>query len=79
MDGIVCASMANPHKSRDAMKSLTIAIAALLPTIALAGTAFFVREVQTGGTTKQCVYNYLGNTHVITISNVKLCPLSIEV
>jgi hypothetical protein len=43
------------------------------------GTAFFVREVQTGGMTKQCVYDYLGSEYVVTVSTVSLCPLSIRV
>ena len=48
-------------------------------TTAFAGTAFFVREVQTGGMTKQCVYDYLGSQYVITVSAASLCPLTIEV
>ena len=43
------------------------------------GTAMFVREVDTGGFTKQCVYDYLGNTHVKTVSSTSICPLSIQV
>ena len=59
---------------------LTVTIAALLLAFtANAGTAFFVREVDTGGMTKQCVYDYLGSTYVITISSVRLCPMSIVV
>jgi hypothetical protein len=60
-------------------------IAALILLTALAsqafagGTAFFVRQVQTGGMTKQCVYDYLGSEYVITVSTVALCPLSIRV
>ena len=62
------------------MKALTLALALMLTaSTATAGTAFFVREVQTGGMTKQCVYNYLGNTVVITVPTVSLCPLSIQV
>lgn len=53
--------------------------AALLTTTANAGTAFFVREIQTGGMTKQCVYDYLGNTIVITVPAVSMCPLNIQV
>jgi hypothetical protein len=44
-----------------------------------AALPFFVREVQTGGMTKQCVYDYLGSEYVVTVSAVSLCPLSIRV
>jgi hypothetical protein len=43
------------------------------------GTAFLVREVQTGGMTKQCVYDYLGSEYVVTVSVTTLCALSIRV
>lgn len=42
-------------------------------------TAQFVREVSTGGTTKQCVYSYAGNTHVTTVSITEYCPSTIQV
>ena len=42
-------------------------------------TAQFVNEVSTGGTTKQCVYSYAGNAHVITVSITELCPATIQV
>ena len=62
------------------MKHTILAIALLLAAqSATAGTAFFVREIQTGGMTKQCVYDYLGNTIVITVPMVSMCPLSIQV
>lgn len=47
--------------------------------MAQAGTAFFVREVDTGGMTKQCIYDYLGSQYVRTIPITRLCPLTIEV
>jgi hypothetical protein len=61
------------------MKTTLLLAAMLLSFSANAGTAFFVREVNTGGMTKQCVYDYLGSTYVITIDSIRLCPLSIEV
>ena len=63
------------------MKKLLAAVAltGITATAAMAGTAFFQYEVQTGGFTKQCVYDYLGSTYVISISSVGLCPLSINV
>ena len=62
------------------MRNTILALALLLSAAsASAGTAFFVREIQTGGMTKQCVYDYLGNTIVITVSAVSICPLSIQV
>ena len=62
------------------MRNTVLALALLLSAAsAFAGTAFFVREINTGGFTKQCVYDYLGNTYVITVSAVSLCPLTIEV
>lgn len=42
------------------------------------GTAFKTGENVTG-MTKQCYYNYLGSTRVITISSVAICPLTIQV
>lgn len=60
------------------MKKLLIGLL-LLPSLAYAATAYFSHEVRTGGMTKQCVYTYLGSTYVITISAIKLCPLTIEV
>lgn len=44
-----------------------------------AATAFFSHETYSGGLTKQCHYKYLNETYTITVSNVSLCPLSIEV
>lgn len=46
---------------------------------AFAGSAFFQYEVNTGGMTKQCVYDYLGSTYTITVSSVSMCPLTIPV
>lgn len=40
--------------------------------------AFLVGEYQTG-MTKQCIYESMGNKYTITISAVKLCPLTIDV
>jgi hypothetical protein len=42
-------------------------------------TAQFVSEVSTGGTTKQCVYSFAGNTHVTTVSITERCPRTIQV
>lgn len=50
----------------------------MLTSPAFAGTAFLKSEYITG-TTKQCVYDYLGNTYVVTIPNTKICQLTIEV
>lgn len=41
-------------------------------------TAYKTGE-QTTGTTKQCFYDALGNPYTVTISSIKLCPLSIRV
>jgi hypothetical protein len=62
------------------MRNTILALALLMAAqSASAGTAFFVREIQTGGMTKQCVYDYLGNTIIITVPLVSICPLSIQV
>jgi len=45
---------------------------------AYAGTAFLKYEYTTG-MTKQCVYDYLGNQFIRTMSATSLCPLSITV
>jgi hypothetical protein len=49
-----------------------------LAVTAYAATAFFTGE-RTTGTTKQCYYEYLGDTYTITIGGIKMCPMSIEV
>jgi len=61
------------------MKTLIFLAAVLLAMKAFAGTALFDHEEDTGGMTKQCVYDYLGSTYTITVSNVTICPLSIPV
>lgn len=62
------------------MKRILIAlVGSLLVTVAHAGTAFFKHEINTGGMTKQCVYDYLGSTYIITVSSISICPLSIKV
>lgn len=45
--------------------------------VKLAATCFFNREV-TSGMNKICYYDCLGGEVAITISSVKLCPLSIQ-
>jgi hypothetical protein len=42
-------------------------------------TTGFKTGEQTTGMTKQCFYNALGNTHVLTVSSVTLCPLNVQV
>ena len=64
------------------MKTIRLLIFAALSLMAVpsfAGTAFFMYEIDKGNMHKQCVYDYLGEEFVITISSVKLCPLTIEV
>jgi hypothetical protein len=48
-------------------------------TPAPATTTGFKTGEQTTGMTKQCFYNALGNTHVLTVSSVALCPLNVQV
>lgn len=66
---------------------LTIQVASSAPTSAPAAatastartvTAFFKRE-ETTGMTKQCYYDALGNTYVLTLSSIALCPLNTQV
>ena len=47
--------------------------------VAHAATAYFVREVDTGGSTKQCIYDYLGSQYIRTMPITSLCPLTIQV
>jgi hypothetical protein len=61
------------------MRTLFLLVAMLLAFPAHAGTAFFMYEIDKGNMHKQCVYDYLGEEFVITISSVKLCPMTIEV
>ena len=42
-------------------------------------TTGFKTGEQTTGMTKQCFYNALGNTHILTVSSVTLCPLNVQV
>lgn len=62
------------------MKKMIVALAVLLALAvpASAGTAFLTGE-QSTGMTKQCFYDYLGDTYTRTLSSVALCPLSIQV
>lgn len=62
-----------------AVLSITAIVCLALCSRAHAGTAFFQYEIQTGGITKQCVYDYLGSTYTLTVSNVSICPLNIQV
>ena len=59
-----------------AVAGLTILTATA--TTAVAGTAFLTGD-ETSGMNKICYYDHLGSTVAITISSVKLCPLSIQV
>jgi hypothetical protein len=59
-------------------KILLLALLALSAP-AFAGTAFLLYEVETGGFTKQCVYDHVGDIYVITIDVLKFCPFTIEV
>ena len=59
-------------------KTLTTALL-LLSASAYAATAYFTHEINTGGMTKQCVYNYAGNTYTITVKSYQLCPMTIQV
>jgi len=43
-----------------------------------AGTAYLKSE-QITGMTKQCYYDYLGNTYTRTVKSHELCPMSIQV
>jgi len=61
------------------MKILAVIFGLTLTGAANAGTAFFKYEVNTGGMTKQCVYDYLGSTYTRTVSSIAICPLSIQV
>ena len=60
------------------MRKFTLALI-LVCSPAFAGTAFFSHETWNGGMTKQCHYTYLNEMYTITVNNVSLCPLTIEV
>lgn len=65
------------------MKSMAISVitAVLALSVALpaqAGTAFYKREY-VSGMNKICIYDHLGSEVAITIKNIELCPLSINV
>jgi hypothetical protein len=50
----------------------------MMVNVACAGTATLVREQPTGAT-KQCIYTYLGETHIRTVRSLEYCPWTIEV
>lgn len=60
------------------MRKLLILVC-LIPFTAHAGTAFFIYEIDRGGMTKMCFYEYLGEEYAITIKSYQLCPLTIRV
>ena len=61
------------------MTRTTLLVALMLAaSVAHAGTAFLVGEVDTG-MTKQCIYDYLGSQVAITISASSICPITIQV
>ena len=60
------------------MKKLIALMIVTASVTAFAGTAFLKYERVTGST-KQCVYDYLGNEYTRTIRSTELCPLTIQV
>ncbi len=60
------------------MKKVLTALLIATSFNALAGVAFFKYE-RVSGMNKICVYDHLGSEVAITISSIKLCPLSINV
>lgn len=50
----------------------------LLQLLTLMGIAFLVGEYVTG-TTKNCVYDYMGSQIVRTIPAASICPITIQV
>ena len=61
------------------LKKIFVVLLLVMSASANAATAVLVREVQTGGLTKQCVYDRFGNTYIITIGQFKVCPRTIQV
>ncbi len=61
------------------MKKVLVMIAALCYSVAaIAGTAFFVYETESG-MHKTCYYDHYGDSVAITIKSYQLCPLTIAV
>ncbi len=50
----------------------------IYPTMVANATTCFYQNEQISGMNKICYYNCLGSTAAITISSVKLCPLTIN-
>ena len=67
-------------RARESEMTRTLIALALIAAsaAAYAGTAFLVREYETGDV-RHCVYDYFGSEYVRTISAFKFCPYSIEV
>ena len=60
------------------MKFAAFVIGMSMSLSAYAGIAFLKGEMTTG-MTKQCFYDYLGNTYTRTIQSYQLCPTSINI
>lgn len=61
------------------MKTLAVIAGIMLTLTAQAGTAFFKYEINDGGLTKVCIYDYIGNTHSLTVKSYQICPITIQV
>lgn len=61
------------------MKIAALLFGLMLSLTAQAGTAFFKYEINDGGLTKVCVYDYIGNLRSITIKSYQICPYTIQV
>ena len=63
------------------MKKILLLTVAVLSVAsgAYAFTAYFKYETRPSGMYKQCVYDYLGEDYVITVSSIKLCPMTIQI
>ncbi len=57
---------------------LTLFLIFIVPGV-FAGTGLFQEEQNTGGLTKQCIYDYAGNTYVRTVQAYEVCPATIEI
>ena len=60
------------------MKITAFIVGITLSLSAQAGIAFLSGEMTTG-MTKQCFYDYLGNTYTRTIQSYQYCPYSITI
>jgi predicted ABC-type sugar transport system permease subunit len=61
------------------MKKVIALMAGITLSLSAQAGVAFLRGEMTTGMTKQCFYDYLGNTYTRTIASYQYCPYSITI